>query len=531
MKLSFIKLFIVLAIASVSLTACDNNEDILSSGTESSVPEGYFRATFFPQAAGGNELTRAAIDDNSERIQSLVCMIYQKQKDGSYQFFTEDNIIEYDGFEGNINAQTYKWPLQKAVSYDLPIGDYKAVFLGNVDPRLFENQKDNAIVTNYTGEFGDARINMPEEGPLGFNEYNMFYLAAVDFSAVNPDPYVILQRLVSNNVYSREAIDDNEMLNMLVDNIVKEIRENQLTTELVHDLLQAKILKVLQPIEGLTGILTGVVDRLVNILLGDVLEWLNQTLLEEVLTRLEASLKGDGGASNSLLGLNYILNPWSTVNTVDVTFESLPRSINFNRECKSYFPETTYTELPITKEKMDNGGVGDYDDVYRVSLITLNGDTKLKSINVDTEKFLLASLLSTLDEKALNGLLVNIHTPLGYATNSNLQYKTPYELLNLTLSDFSADESSESLALNVKLSEIVNLEELVKQLLGDNLISGLVGGLTNSLVQPLLKALDEVVIGDLLDIKLPGLNLNNIVIEGGWDATHVSDGSIAAPLK
>ena len=63
-------------------------------------------------------------------------------------------------------------------------------------------------------------------------------------------------------------------------------------------------------------------------------------------------------------------------------------------------------------------------------------------------------------------------------------------------------------------------------LMGYNILSGIVGGLTNQLLQPLLDALNNVVIKPL-NIRLPGLNLNNIQLEGSWDATYVSDGTIA----
>ncbi|MDE7436933.1 MAG: hypothetical protein K2M93_00460 [Muribaculaceae bacterium] len=535
MKRSIIRLLLAVAVTSTVLTACDNREDILSENNvanqEGNLPDGYFRATFFPQPADGNSASRSAVNGNSQQIQSLVCLIYRKQADNSYDYVTEKQVISYDGNVGNVTPQTYEWPLRQELTFDLPSGDYKAVFVANVDKKLFASQGTNELLTNYTNKFGSARINMPEVGPMGFNDYNMFYLSTVDFSPSNPSPYVILQRVVTNNVYTRATIDDNQAVNMLADNLVKQIRENQLTTELVHDLLRAKILQALQPIEALTGILTPVVDRLVNILLGDVLEYLNKTLLEQVISRLEASLKADGGPDNSLLGLNYILNPWTTVDNVNVKFVSLPKSIDFNRECQSYYGETVWTGIPLTKpEGMENGGVGDYTDLRQVSIITLCGNHKLTAIDVETQSFLLASTLQKLDEKALNGLLVNIHQPLGYPMQSNLQYKTPFELLNLTLSDFTPEQSQERLALSAQLKDIVNLEEVVKQLLGENIISGLIGGLTNNLLDPLLIALDQVVIGDLLDIKLPGLNLNNIAVNGGWDATKVSDGTIAPSL-
>ena len=153
------------------------------------------------------------------------------------------------------------------------------------------------------------------------------------------------------------------------------------------------------------------------------------------------------------------------------------------------------------------------------------------NINKNSEGYtkLLAPILNKLDDKVLDGLLVNIHAPLCYEQQSNLQYSTTYELLNLTLSDFKEESTGEPLELNIQLKDIVNIEQLVKSLLGDNVLTQIVGGLTDKLLQPLIDALNTVVIKPL-NIRLPGLNLNNIVLEGSWDATHVSDGTIAPLL-
>lgn len=82
MKTSYIGLLLCAAIA---FTSCDNDADSLldkpiSGNVEGNVPEGYFRATFFPQPAGLVANTRAAVNGNSEQIQSLVCLIYQNRK-------------------------------------------------------------------------------------------------------------------------------------------------------------------------------------------------------------------------------------------------------------------------------------------------------------------------------------------------------------------------------------------------------------------------------------------------------------------
>ena len=95
MKASYIGLLLCAAIA---FTSCDNDTDSLldkptSGNVEGNVPEGYFRATFFPQPAGLAANTR---NGNSEQIQSLVCLIYQKQADGTYKYHTEKTVLKYD---------------------------------------------------------------------------------------------------------------------------------------------------------------------------------------------------------------------------------------------------------------------------------------------------------------------------------------------------------------------------------------------------------------------------------------------------
>ena len=331
MKTSYIGLLLC---ATIALTSCDNDAEALldkpaSGNVEGNVPEGYFRATFFPKPADVPVNTRAAVNGNSQLIQSLRCLIYQKQADGTYRYHTDKTVLKYEGAVGNIVPQTYVWPLKNEISFNLPNGDYKAVFVGNVDKNLFKDQNDTELLTGYTGDFASARINMPEAGPKGFNDYNMFYLCTVDFSPSTPSPNVLMQRVVAQNVYGRNLIDTNNAVSMLANNIVKQIRENNLTTDIVKGLLRSSILDALSKATGLdaiAGSLTTIVDRLVNMILGDVVKALNEQLLQEVIKRLEAALKGEGGADKSLVGLNYILNPWTTVNEVDVTYSSTFRS-------------------------------------------------------------------------------------------------------------------------------------------------------------------------------------------------------------
>ena len=493
--------------------------------------EGYFRATFF--ADEGCPATRAAISGNSERIQSLLCLIYKKEADGSYTFKEEKEVIRYSGPVGTVEPQTYSWPLAAKVSFDLPNGDYRAVFVGNVQPELFPEQNTvgrtglEPILTGYKDGFSASRIHMPQKGPAAFGQYNMFYLATVDFNQSTPSPYVLLERIVTSNVYSRTMVDENKGLGMLVDNLLAQIRENQLTTNVVKGLLESNLLIILKPVLGdlTTKLLTPLVDRLVNALLGGVLTALDKLLLDELVKALKASLDGLAGPQTGLLGLGYVLNPWTTTDNADIIYGSMTESINFSRTaCTAFKADVEWKGIPVMTDKANN--------ISTISVTCLGGTEQVSKINVGnkgTYPDLLRPILDKLDEKVINGLLINIHTPLKYNMESNLQYTTDYELLDVMLRDYSTSASSQTINVSVQLKDIANLREIVKEILGDGLISGIVGGVTDHLLQPVL----DVLLGSTLKIagiKLPDLGLGNIKLSGTWDAIHVSDGTIAPKL-
>ena len=531
----YLKTWIISIAAVMSFSACQQQDEWKDELEKNALPEdGYFTASFFADTQ--HPQARAAISGHSERIQSLLCLIYKKEYDGSYSFYKEQNVINYDGTEGNIDHQTHQWPLTKPVTFTLPNGDYKAVFVGNIDPKLFLEQQSSTgnglepILTGYKDGFNAARIHMPQKGPLAFNEYNMFYLCTVDFNQNNPKPYVLLQRIVCNNVYTREAIQTNAAVNTLVNNIVNQIRENQLTTDIVKGVLHISLLEALKAdklLEPILGSLTTVADHLVNGLLGDIVTLLNETLLQELTKRLQESLSGHNGGQG-LLGLSYLLNPWTTADNANLTYHSMTESVNFNREaCTAYQANIEWKNIPIHAKKP-----GDTKDSTRyITLTCLNGTEQISQINVGnngTYPELLRPILNGLDDKVINGLLVNIHTPLKYTMESNLQYSTTYELLDLKLKD-STTSAQDTVHIALQLNKITNLREIVKGLLGDGLISGIIGSLVGDLVDPIL----DVVLNHtvkFVGIKLPNLGIGNIQLRGMWDATHVSNGTIAPPL-
>ena len=527
----YLKTWIISIATVMSFSACQQQDEWKDELEKNARPEdGYFTASFFTDTQ--HPQTRAAITGGSEQIQSLLCLIYKKEYDGSYSFVTEREVIPYKGTEGNVTPQTHTWPLQTPETFTLPNGDYKAVFIGNIDPKLFAEQKSTTgnglepILTGYKDGFNAARIHMPQKGPLAFKDYNMYYLCTVDFNQNNPKPDVLLQRIVCNNVYTRNTIDAKEQVNTLVNNIVDQIRENQLTTDIIKGILHAKLLNALNKATGLEHLLvplTTIVDHLVNGLLGEVVSRLNEALLQELTLRLQTSLNGNAGTGD-FLGLGYLLNPWTTADKANLTYYSMTESVNFNRAaCTTYKNNTEWTNIPI-----ENKG----NNVHSITLTCLNGTEQVSEINVgNNSKFQnllngeLFKIFGKLDEKALNGLLVNIHTPLKYTMEPNLQYSTIYELLDLKLKDNKLDET---ITVSITLNDIVNLEDLVRGILGDGLISGLIGALTDKLIQPILDVLRGTL--EFANIELPNLGINNIQLNGTWDAIHVSNGTIAPPL-
>ena len=215
----------------------DEVEDVTTPGTEEE--DGYFIATL--SSGLYNPITRAAISGESSRVQSLRYIIYKKDQNGKYQYF-EDPLNQNDkylfGESGKIEDGTsVMWPY-KPLSVKLSNGDYKFVFLGNMNEKQFvKGETTNApIVTNYKGTYTDARINLPTvkgfyekaitEGSSD-KESNFFYWDTVEVSTSNPNAEVLLQRIVSKFEMSKETLssEDKEsarvaILNSITDNVV-----------------------------------------------------------------------------------------------------------------------------------------------------------------------------------------------------------------------------------------------------------------------------------------------------------------------
>lgn len=525
-----------LAMASLVFTGCEKDDALDANGSETvnesssdTVKDGYFTATLIPGICNDMQ-SRAAIEGISDRIQTLRFMLFKKGDDEVYTRFTDyqeyndgdiENVIKYTS---NANQSTY-WPLTQSVQLSLPVGDYKVVFFGNMDKQQFVGQEaeEEEIIQLNSGRFEDVRINMPVGGPLAFlptlsgvaGQYqNLFYLATADFNQNNPNPQILLQRLVTQSTFSRDFIDTNDAVGKLAQSIVDQVNDEQLLSDIVEGVLRNELTGALTgKLTGLTGpLLENVVDVLVNALLGDILTLVNDALLQQVTTTLNGIL-----VSNEPNGPLYtLLNPWSQLTKVDASMD-IVTSIDLNRTPRKI--QTKSINVPLNKPE----GAAPY---FTVTL--LNGTYKLNSARVtdNNDQTVLRSALGALDNSLLAGLFINLCTPISYETKNNLQYRTNYDFLRLKLYDETLS-TSQKITVEVKdLGTILNINGIVNSLLGDGILGNLVGVTTDSLVQPILDSITAL-LNNGIGISLPNLELGNITLEGRWGMTNVSDGTVA----
>lgn len=312
---------------------------------------------------------------------------------------------------------------------------------------------------------------------------------------------------------------------MLVQSIVDQIKDGQLSTDIVKGVLRTNLTEILEPLLGdiLLYPLTTVVDRLVNILLGDLVNALHEAVLEQVTDLVENELFAESNKD----ALYSILNPWSTVGRIDAKV-ALVKSIDLNRRVKSYYNAPLLLEdIPVVE---DEKGVQNF------TITSLNGPFTLIEANVDDTKSnilnnaikILRPGVEQIDDALLAGLLINIKTSLAYTQESNQRYTTKYDLLNLKLTDSSPQDNGETIDVSTELSTILNSEKLTQAILGDGILSGIlsglvggVDGLVNSLLGPLKTSLLEN-----LDLRLPNIAIGNISLDGRWDVTRQDDNTI-----
>ena len=535
---------------SAYLASCSKDSEVESiiDEVESGVgaeeqPEGYFTATF--TSGLYSPISRTQITGLSSRVQSLRYIIYKKDQNGVYQYYTgkAENDKYLFGENGTISAPI-DWPYTP-FSVTLENGEYKVVFLGNMNEEQFVNgEAQNApIVTNYTGKYSDARINLPTV--KGFYEKavsddgegktsNFFYWDTVEVSTSNPNAEVLLQRIVSKFEMCKETLssEDKEsarvaILNSITDNVVEYLKSEQVITNLVG----GEIRKIT---EGVFE--TFYIDTLDEMLLTPIVNALANSLDETkliplVTEQIDGILKMN--EEQNLLDLNALLNPWGTAaDYAIVEFNKFPKAVSFDNKAVEFF-EASGNDIPRFAYTMScqtsDAGPKNYLRIYG-----LGGEWDIKRIDATDDKDALISgvlIDETVDGWLLPGSLHDADANLKHTFGSNKPYNSVYSALALNVypKDKSDDPLEENLKIKIDLRRVLNIEQIlngaieeagkkpainfrteIENLKNADTIGEVVVGLLDTLLGSILDLvrylLGETVSGVLDDIVYPALD-------------------------
>lgn len=467
---------------SAYLASCSKDSEVESiiDEVESGVgaeeqPEGYFTATF--TSGLYSPISRTQITGLSSRVQSLRYIIYKKDQNGVYQYYTgkAENDIYLFGEDGTI-TEPVKWPYT-SLSVTLENGEYKVVFLGNMNEKQFVNgeAQNDSIVTNYKGKYSASRINLPtvkgfyeeavsdgEEGKTS----NFFYWDTVEVSTSNPNAEVLLQRIVSKFEMCKETLssEDKEsarvaILKSITDNVVEYLKSEHVITNLVG----GEIRKIT---EGVFE--TFYIDTLDEMLLTPIVNALANSLDETKLIPLVAE-QIDGilktNEEQNLLDLNALLNPWGTAaDYAIVEFNKFPKAVSFDNKAVEFF-EASSNDIPRFAYTMscqtDDAGPKNYLRIYG-----LGGEWDIKRIDATDDKHALISgvlIDETVDGWLLPGSLHDADANLKHTFGSNRPYNSVYSALALNAypKDKSDDPLKENLKIKIDLRSVLNIEQIL----------------------------------------------------------------------
>ena len=471
---------------SAYLASCSKDSEVESiiDEVESGVgaeeqPEGYFTATF--TSGLYSSISRTPIDGLSSRVQSLRYIIYKKDQNGVYQYYTgkAENDKYLFGENGTISAPI-DWPYTP-LSVTLENGEYKVVFLGNMNEKQFVNGKaqNDSIVTNYTGKYSDARINLPtvkgfyEEAVSDGGEgktSNFFYWDTVEVSTSNPNAEVLLQRIVSKFEMSREILSTEDgsnarvaLTSTLTKNIFDYLEGDGTITRLIGGQIGEITRGVFEDL-GIDALEKMLIDPIVNALING----LDDTKIIEALTsQIDGVLKGNEKYDTNLLDLNAVLNPWGyDAEHAIVAFDKYTKSVDLDNKPVDYFvsseneiPRFAYTVNP-------NGTVGPrtYLQIYG-----LNGEWKIKRIDAtDKNDGEVPDLISGqiidnfVDGWLIDGCVHDAAADLTYNFGANKPYHSVFSdvTLNMYPKEFVKDKNGD-LSVTVNLGKVLSLKNIL----------------------------------------------------------------------
>ena len=471
---------------SAYLASCSKDSEVESiiDEVESGVgaeeqPEGYFTATF--TSGLYSPISRTPIDGLSSRVQSLRYIIYKKDQNGVYQYYTgTDRNDEYLFGENGTISEPIDWPYA-SFSVTLENGEYKVVFLGNMNEKQFVNgdNKNDSIVTNYKGKYSASRINLPtvkgfyEEAVSDGGEgktSNFFYWDTVEVSTSNPNAEVLLQRIVSKFEMSREILSTEDGTNArvaltstLTKNIFDYLEGDGTITRLIGGQIGEITRGVFKDL-GIGALEKMLIDPIVNALING----LDDTKIIEALTsQIDGVLKGNENSDTNLLDLNAVLNPWGyDAEHAIVAFDKYTKSVDLDNKPVDYFvsseneiPRFAYTVNP-------NGTVGPrtYLQIYG-----LNGEWKIKRIDATDENngevpdLISGQIIDNfVDGWLIDGCVHDAAADLTYNFEANKPYHSVFSdvTLNMYPKEFVKDKNGD-LSVTVNLGEVLSLRNIL----------------------------------------------------------------------
>lgn len=506
----------------ILLVSCDNREtddliDIDKKETPTSnnqVPEGHFVVNFVTSTF--DIQTKAAVSGPDGRVQHIRYIIYKST--GEY---VKEKIVLSP-------AQGIPtWPLA-VVRDTLPKGNYSVVFLGNIEKTLFpystssSSQNYAEVLTNYKGSYSDARIILP---PAEFTDRTEYYWANVAFSDTNPNPNILLQRIIGAAKLERVFLDGQDALNQLVNNIVTQIGYKNIIRTTVQGALPGLLRAVIGPIlgnavAGLAAYVDSLVNPLVTVLVEPLTDLLYNLLLQRLVDQIGIALLGNSDKTALVTYLGVILNPWNNAlarNAV-VSINNFPKSIDFGLTVKESYTGVQRFQYGFNTEAINKNRyitIKGFNDVYDVRKINVVGVGLISGVVVD----------QVIDEFLLPGAFVDINDPIQITgSKSNRRYQSQYALAALGLKSYTQQtDGAHRLTLTVKIGDIANIDNILTTtlttalngLLSIPIIGDILRPLVNSLVLSLLSPIKAIEVS--VPVNLPLLGIDNLSVSGGWN--------------
>lgn len=472
------------------------------SGAEGTIPDGCFEVVFTAAP------TRAAVTGSDARIRDLRYLLFTAAGD----FVKETRIL-------TPASGTQTWPLA-AVRDTLPTGSYRAVFVANAEPTLFPyaTAEDPAnygdVLTGYQSGYASGRIVLPN---AEFTDNTTYYLANVAFSDAAPNPYVLLQRIISQETLHRNFVDAQTALNALTNNIMTQVGYRNIIRTQLAGILPG-LIKARLGVAGevafvlIPGGLDAVVNALVNALIvpdaqgkAPLVDALYDQLLQQLVNQIGMALTGNTDQNGLLAALGVLLNPWATseADAAVVTIDNFPRAVDFDLKVQEYFAGPHRFKFKFT-------GATVYDQ-KNILVKGFHGLFDIRRIDV-VKKGLLAGVLldQTVDGPwLLNGTFIDINDPLVFTPETNRRYRADYSFVDLGLKSYAQQtDGNHSLVLSIQLSSIPNLSGIVRGI-------PLLGPIANTTINTLIiQPLGSITV--TTPVNLPLLGISNLKLSGGW---------------